>query len=415
MNELMDKAVKAKNASKKLSLLSNEQKNNALSAISQGLKESINDILYSNKIDIEMGRASGLSEAMIDRLALTKQRILDIASAVEQIADLTDPVGEVIESFERPNGLIIEKVRVPLGVIGIIYEARPNVTVDCCALAIKTGNAVILRGSSSALNSNKALIKVIKSALRNTDIPEDSVQLIEAEDKAVVTSMLKLNKYLDVIIPRGGVSLIRHAIENSTVPVIETGVGNCHIYIDEEASLPMAVDIAVNAKTHRPSVCNAAETLLVQKDWAEKHLSKLADALTKSGVELRGCPQSLALYPSMKKAQEEDWEREYLDLIMAVKIVKDVHEAISHIDKYGSRHTEAIITEDKENAELFMQIVDAAAVNHNASTRFTDGFQYGFGAEIGISTQKLHARGPMGLKELTSYKYLVHGNGQIRN
>lgn len=414
MDELKNKAAKAKASLNSLISLSSEEKNHALLEIADALESKSSYILEENKKDLDKALSSGISEGLLDRLTLSEERIKAMAQGVRQIAQLQDPIGEIIETFTRPNGLFIEKVRVPLGVIGIIYEARPNVTVDCCALAIKTGNAVLLRGSANALNSNKALIKVITEALASTKVPEAAVALVESPDKSLVASMLKLKEYIDVLIPRGGAGLINYVVENSLIPVLETGVGNCHIYIDEDASYPMAEGIVLNSKTQRIGVCNATESLLVNRKWAKKHLSSLCSALKTAGVELRGCPLTMEYLKDMKPAEESDWGTEYLDMILSVKIVEDVKEAIDHINTYGTKHTEAIITENLDNARLFMQLVDAAAVNHNASTRFTDGFEYGFGAEIGISTQKLHARGPMGLKELTSYKYLVHGQGQIR-
>ncbi len=414
MDELKNKVVKARASLNSMISLSSEEKNQALLKIADALESKSSYILAENKKDIDKALSSGISDGLLDRLTLSEERIKAMAQGVRQITQLEDPIGEVIEAFTRPNGLYIEKVRVPLGVIGIIYEARPNVTVDCCALAIKTGNTVLLRGSANALNSNKALIRVITEALSITKVPEAAVALIESPDKSLVASMLKLKDYIDVIIPRGGAGLINYVVENSLIPVLETGVGNCHIYIDEEASYPMAESIVLNGKTQRIGVCNATESLLVHKKWAEKHLSSLCSELRNSGVELRGCPLAIEYFKDMKPAEEADWGTEYLDMILSVKVVEDVKEAIDHINTYGTKHTEAIITENQDNARLFMQLVDASAVNHNASTRFTDGFEYGFGAEIGISTQKLHARGPMGLKELTSYKYLVHGQGQIR-
>ncbi len=413
MTKLREQAAMAQKASFILAVLSTEEKNRALYAIAKELRANIGAILAANGIDLENGKKAGISPALMDRLALDEKRIEDMALGVEQVAKLPDPVGVISQSWQRPNGLIIERVQVPLGVIGVIYEARPNVTVDCCALALKTGNALVLRGSSSALNSNTLLVKTIHEALKDTAIPPAAVQIIDRPGEEAAREMMSLNEYIDVLIPRGGAGLIRAVLENSTIPVLETGTGNCHIYADASAKPQMAKEIIINGKTHRPAVCNATETILLHKDWAREHLPSLAAALEELNVELRGCPKARAIYP-MAEAAEKDWGTEYLALILAVKVVENIEEAIEHITKYGTKHTEAIITENPENAGLFLKRVDAAAVNHNASTRFTDGFEYGFGAEIGISTQKLHARGPLGPKELTTFKYLVHGSGQIR-
>ncbi len=414
MNELINKAALGKSALKKLITLSADDKNQALLRVADFLESESSYILQANEEDVKEGKRANISPALLDRLTLTEGRIKDMAKGLREVAELPDPIGEIIDTFQRPNGLLVKKVRVPLGLLGIIYEARPNVTVDCFALALKSGNGVLLRGSANALNSNKALVKVIRSALEDTKVPEDAINLIESPDKAVVGEMLKLKEYIDVIIPRGGAGLINFVVNNSVIPVLETGVGNCHIYIDESASYDMAEKIVLNSKTQRPGVCNAAEKLLVHRAFANKHLASLLKALKAAGVEIKGCEESIKLYKDILPASEDDWDIEYLDLIMAVKVVNNIQEAMDHIDKHSTKHTEAIITEDEANADLFLTLVDAAAVNYNASTRFTDGSQYGFGAEIGISTQKLHARGPMGLRELTSYKYLVYGQGQIR-
>jgi glutamate-5-semialdehyde dehydrogenase len=337
-----------------------------------------------------------------------------MAEGLRQIVDLPDPVGNKLETVDRPNGLHIEKISVPLGVIGIIYEARPNVTVDAAGLCLKTGNAVVLRGGSSALHSNGKIIEVLHSALRQSAIPEDALQLIESADRSSVDEMLKLNGLLDVLIPRGGHSLIQNVVKNATVPVIETGAGVCHTFIDESAKPDMAISIAINAKVQRPSVCNSMETLLVHHSYAEKHLNSIADQFTSANVELRGDEAARKLVLSMKEAVAEDWDTEYGDYILNVKIVQNLDEALEHIRLHGTMHSECIVTENAANASRFLQEIDAAAVYHNASTRFTDGFEFGFGAEIGISTQKLHARGPMGLPALTSTQYRVYGNGQIR-
>lgn len=415
MNELIEKAKKAKEVTGSLGAASTIEKNDALKLISKALVSEINFILQENNKDIEVGKKNGLSDGILDRLRLTEDRIKDMAFALEQLTQLDDPIGEVTSETTRPNGLLLKKVRVPLGVIGMIYEARPNVTVDAASLCLKTGNAVILRGSSSAIHSNKALVHVIHQGLEKSSIPKEAIQLIEDTSRDTAEQMFKLNKYLDVLIPRGGATLIQSVIEKSTVSVIETGVGNCHVFIDETANKDMAIDIVVNAKTQRPSVCNACETVVVQEDWAKKHFTALVDALKVKDVELRGDQVAEQLDHRIAAAVEEDWGTEFLDLTLAVKIVKNVDEAIQHINQYGSKHTEAIISEVQNNVDKFFTYIDAAALYHNASTRFTDGFEFGFGAEIGISTQKLHARGPMGLEALTSSKYIVLGNGQIRS
>ncbi|MEW9669255.1 glutamate-5-semialdehyde dehydrogenase [Ammoniphilus sp. 3BR4] len=414
MSELLEKGIAAKKAAKELNKATTEQKNRALAAIADQLLTNALGLISENEKDLQKARENNTPNAVIDRITLNEKRIQDMAEGLRQVIELPDPVGEVIESFTRPNGLLIEKVRVPLGVAGIIYEARPNVTVDAAALCLKTGNAAYLRGSSSALHSNKAIIRLIQAALDETGLPKEAVQLLEDTSYETSDQMLRLNQYLDVLIPRGGAGLISHVVQNATVPVLETGVGNCHIYIDESAQADMALDIIINAKTQRPAVCNAAETLLVHKEWAAEHLQKTVDTLQNKGVEIRACEKTLALVPGLKAADESDWETEFLDLILAVRTVDSLDEAIAHIEQYGSGHSECIVTENQESAQQFLRDIDAAAVYHNASTRFTDGFEFGFGAEIGISTQKLHARGPMGLKELTSYKYLLHGQGQIR-
>lgn len=415
MSELLLKAKKANELTGLLGAASTAEKNRALKFISQTLVTEMDYILQENNKDIEAGKANGLSDGLIDRLRLTEARITDMANALEQLTDLHDPVGEITFETERPNGLFLKKIRVPLGVIGMIYEARPNVTVDAASLCLKTGNAVLLRGSSSAINSNKALVTVIHKGLEKSSIPKEAVQLIEDTSRETAEKMFKLNEYLDVLIPRGGANLIQTVIEKATVPVIETGVGNCHVYIDETAEKSMGIDIVVNAKTQRPSVCNACETIIVHEIWANQHFTSLVDALVSKGVELRGDDLAMQLDNRVNAATKEDWATEFLNLTLAVKIVNNVDEAINHINQYGSKHTEAVISETQSNVDKFFTFVDAAALYHNASTRFTDGFEFGFGAEIGISTQKLHARGPMGLDTLTSSKYIILGNGQIRS
>ncbi|MDS1029420.1 glutamate-5-semialdehyde dehydrogenase [Bacillota bacterium LX-D] len=411
---IYEQGRKGKEAANKLSVLPKSKKDEALLAMAQFLREGVGEIIAANQQDMADGEAKGLTKPLLDRLMLNEQRIEEMASALESIAALPDPVGEVLTMWTRPNGLQIGKMRVPLGLVGIIYESRPNVTVDAAGLCLKTGNAVLLRGGSEAFRSNSAIVSILREALKGTSIPEDAVQLIETPKREAVEVMLKMKKFIDVLIPRGGASLIQNVVENATIPVIETGVGNCHIYVDEGADLDMAKDIVLNAKTQRPGVCNAMETLLVHRSEAETFLPAVARELLDKGVELRGCPETKALVKEVVEAKNEDWETEFLDLILAVKVVESMEEAIQHIAKYGTKHSEAIITKDYGRARAFVQQVDAAAVYVNASTRFTDGGQFGFGAEIGISTQKLHARGPMGLKELTTYKYIVFGDGQIR-
>lgn len=413
MSELLEKAVKLRAASKVLAILTTEEKNEALAKMADRLLTEKEWILTENAKDIAAGEEKGFSPSLLDRLLLTEERIEQIVEGIRQLIVLEDPIGETIEAWERPNGLQIHTVRVPLGVIGMVYEARPNVTVDAGSLCLKAGNAVLLRGSTSALYSNKALVKVMREALADSKIPADAVQLLEDTSRETASQMFKLNQYLDVLIPRGGAGLIQSVIQNATVPVLETGVGNCHIFIDETAEKQMAIDITINAKLHRPSVCNAAESLILHEDWP--HISEIVHSLKEKGVELRGDEELAAQYPFVKIAVEEDWQNEFLAPILAVKLVKSVKEAIQHIDKYGTKHSEAIISENDENVRLFFQAVDAAVVYHNASTRFTDGEQFGYGAEIGISTQKLHARGPMGLRAITTTKAIVQGTGQIRS
>jgi len=414
MSEVKEKATAAKQASPLLAKLSTAQKNEALDRMADGLIARAAEIILANEEDMERGRRNGTSDSLLDRLKLNEARIAAMAEGLRQIVALPDPVGDMLETIERPNGLHIEKIRVPIGVIGIIYEARPNVTVDAAGLCLKTGNAVVLRGGSSAISSNAKIVEVLHDALRETAVPADALQLIVSADRSSVDEMLKLNGLLDVLIPRGGASLIQTVVRNATVPVIETGAGVCHTYLDASAKPDMATAIAVNAKTQRPSVCNAMETLLVHKDYAANHLPSLAERLAELNVELRGCPESIRVVPSMKTATPEDWDTEYGDYILNVHVVDSMDEALAHIRRHGTMHSECIVTEDAVNAERFLQEVDAAAVYHNASTRFTDGFEFGFGAEIGISTQKLHARGPMGLPALTSTKYKIYGSGQIR-
>ena len=414
LSELTAKGKSAQKAGRKLAALATSIKNQALISMAEALVQEAPSILIANAMDVEKGREKGLSEPLLDRLTLTESRIEAMAEGLRQIAALPDPIGEVLSTSEQPNGLIIKKVRVPLGVIGIIYESRPNVTVDATGLCLKAGNAVILRGGSEAIHSNIAIMKVIAKAAYKAGIPVGALELIETTDRQAVNAMLKLNQYLDVIIPRGGAGLIKTVVENSTVPVIETGTGICHTFVDESADLEMAKGIAFNAKVSRPGVCNSMETLLVHQKVAQEFLPGMLTKFQQAGVELRGCPETMKYHSAVKLASEEDWATEYLDFILSVKVVANIEDAIEHINQYSTRHSEAIITNNVEHGALFQQDVDAAAVYVNASTRFTDGFEFGFGAEIGISTQKLHARGPMGLVELTSIKYLIAGNGQIR-
>jgi len=414
MSEVVTKTSLAKDTAGVLAGLTTGQKNEALLIMAAALRREAPAIIAANAEDLERGRLGGTPQSLLDRLALNVSRIDDIAEGLRQIAVLPDPVGDSLETIERPNGLRIEKIRVPLGVIGIIYEARPNVTVDAAGLCLKTGNAVVLRGGSAALFSNRKIIEVLHSALAETAMPQNALQLIEDPNRSSVDEMLKLNGLLDVIIPRGGSSLIQNVVQNATVPVIETGAGICHTYLDASAEPAMARAISLNAKAQRPSVCNSMETLLVHRDYAALQLPALAEVFREANVELRGCPETLALIPWAVPASPEDFATEYNDYILNVQIVGGLDEAMLHIARYGTKHSECIVTEDLEHAARFLQEVDAAAVYHNASTRFTDGFEFGFGAEIGISTQKLHARGPMGLPALTSTKYKVYGNGQIR-
>ncbi len=406
-------AKQAKEASYKLSNASTAVKNNALIMMAQALEEMKDEILQGNQLDLENAKKKGLKAALIERLMLNDQRIDGMIKGLLDLVELPDPVGSGT-MVRRPNGLTLLKQRVPLGVVGIIYESRPNVTSDAAGLCIKTGNAVILRGGSEAINSNKAIVKALCKGIEKAGLPTACIQLIEDTSRERVQELFKMRDYVDVLIPRGGEALIKNVVENSQIPVIETGAGNCHVYVDEFADLDMAKSILINAKTNRPSVCNAAETLLVHEKIASDFLPTALDELKKLGVEIRGCEKTLKIYPDAKLANDEDWSTEYLDLILAVKVVSSLDEAIYHINKFGTSHSEAIVTKDYERANQFLARVDAACVYVNASTRFTDGGEFGMGAEIGISTQKLHARGPMGLEELTTVKYLIMGSGQVR-
>jgi glutamate-5-semialdehyde dehydrogenase len=412
MTELLEKAKRLKGASKSLGMLSSKEKNEALAVMAERISSEKVYILEENQKDIAAGKANGLSESLLDRLLLTSDRIDSIVDGIYQVIELEDPIGERMQAWDRPNGLQIETVRVPLGVVGMVYEARPNVTVDAATLCLKAGNAVLLRGSTSALHSNIALVSVMRAALESTAIPADAVQLLEDTSRETASQMFRLNQYLDVLIPRGGAGLIQSVVQNATVPVLETGVGNCHIFIDNSAKKEMAIPIVLNAKLQRPSVCNAVETVLIHEKWP--HAAELLNELNRNGVELRGDEALSSGFSFVKQAGEADWGTEFLAPVLAVKQVADVKEAILHIDQYGTKHSEAIITENEENVSLFFRSVDAAVLYHNASTRFTDGEQFGYGAEIGISTQKLHARGPMGLKAITTTKAIVRGTGQIR-
>jgi glutamate-5-semialdehyde dehydrogenase len=414
VSELIIMGQIAKEASYELGIASTGEKDKALMLMAEELVSAKEEIIKANLADLDIAKSKGTSKAMLDRLTLNYDRIEDMANGLKEVVKLQDPIGEVISMWQRPNGLQIGQKRVPLGVIGIIYEARPNVTCDAAGLCLKTGNAVILRGGSEAINSNKAIVKALVMGIERAGLPKASVQLIEDTSREIATEMMRLNEFIDVLIPRGGAGLIQAVLKNATVPVIETGTGNCHIYVDEDCDFEMARNIVVNAKASRPSVCNSAEKLLVNEKIAKDFLPDVIKALRESGVAVKGDNASQTIINDIENANEEDWAKEYLDYIMAVKIVKDVDEAISHINKYGTKHSEAIVTESYKNSQKFLQRVDAAAVYVNASTRFTDGSEFGFGAEIGISTQKLHARGPMGLKELTTIKYVIYGNGQIR-
>ena len=405
---------RAKEVSRVLNNLGSTPKNEGLKAVAQALLDGKDKILEANQKDVQAALAKGMNPGLVDRLSLNDARIQAMAEGLLQVASLDDPVGEVISMKPRPNGLLIGQKRVPLGVIGMIYEARPNVTADAFGLCFKSGNAVILKGGSDALESNKAIVVQIREGLKSAGLPEDAVQLIESTDREVTRQFMRLNDYLDVLIPRGSAGLIRSVVENSTVPVIETGTGNCHIFVDESADLDMALNIIFNAKTQRIGVCNACESLVVHRAVAEEFLPLLKARLDEKQVEIRADQEACALVDGFVPAAEEDWGREYLDYILSLKLVDSIDEAIAHINRYNTKQSEAIITSDYANAQRFLNEIDAAAVYVNASTRFTDGFEFGFGAEIGISTQKLHARGPMGLKELTTTKYIIYGNGQVR-
>lgn len=411
---LISMGKKAKEAAYELGIASTAQKDQALTFMAEELINAKEEIIKANEIDRQNAIEKGISDALLDRLSLDEGRIEAMANALLDIVKLKDPVGEVVNMWQIPNGLQIGQKRVPMGVLGIIYESRPNVTSDAAGLCLKSGNAVILKGASDAINSNKAVAKALVKGIKRSGLPEACVQLVEDTSRETATQMMRLNDYIDVLIPRGGAGLIKAVVQNATVPVIETGTGNCHIYVDESADFEMAKAIVLNAKVQRPGVCNAAEKLLVHEAIADEFVPMIVKALRDNGVEVRGCEKTQAIVNDVKVIDEPEWGVEYLDLIIAVKVVKDVDEAIKHINKYNTGHSESIVTESYRNSQKFLQRVDAAAVYVNASTRFTDGGEFGFGGEIGISTQKLHARGPMGLKELTTTKYIIFGDGQIR-
>jgi glutamate-5-semialdehyde dehydrogenase len=414
MKELIEIGKRAREASGQLAHLNTDQKNRVLQMVADLLESSASHILKANAADLKQGEEMGLKGAIVERLTLSKERIKGIADGIREIVQLEDPIGEIEEMKKRPNGLMIGKKRVPLGVVGVIYESRPNVTADVAALCIKTGNVCVLRGGKEAFRSNNVLVKIFQEAIAECGLDPHMVQLVQDTSRDSAVAMMKLSEYLDILIPRGGAGLIQAVVQNSTVPVIETGVGNCHIYVDDAADLEKAVDIVYNAKTHRPGVCNAAESLLVHEKVAGEVLPSIGVSLKDGRVEIRGDQHTCDLIPEAVPASEEDWATEYLDLVISSKVVGSLEEAVDHINKYGSMHSESIITENYSSAQYFLDRVDAAAVYVNASTRFTDGFEFGYGAEIGISTQKLHARGPMGLKELTTNKYIIYGSGQIR-
>lgn len=414
MNELLEKCEGARSAAFKLATVGSKTKDAALFAIADALTAQSDKIIAANKLDIEHAKNNGIAETMLDRLTLTRERIEGIAEGVRQVAALADPIGRVDGMQKRPNGLLIGRKRVPLGVIAIIYEARPNVTADAAALCLKTSNVCVLRGGSEAINSNKAIMTIMQEAAYGAGIPHGALNIIEDTSRETATQLMKMNGYIDVLIPRGGKGLIKSVVENATVPVIETAAGNCHVYVDGDADLDMALKIVLNAKVQRPSVCNAAETLLIDKAAADRFVPTVFKALKENGVEIRADKRAKELYPDVSDVTDEDYYTEYNDYIIAVKIVDGVDEAIAHINKYNTKHSEAIVTNNYSRAQQFLDEVDASAVYVNASTRFTDGFEFGFGAEIGISTQKMHARGPMGLEALTSIKYIVYGDGQVR-
>jgi len=406
--------LKAKAASIEMAKLSAEAKSTAICKMANALEANVDKILAANQKDVKAAEAKGLKAALLDRLALDQKKVQTMATELREVSALPDPIGAILSSWTRPNGLIISQVRVPLGVVGIIYESRPNVTADSAGICIKSGNAVILRGGSDALNSNVAIGEVLREALAETNVPLDAVQVVNSPDRKVAEELMGMREYIDVLIPRGGVDLIKTVVEKSRIPVIETGTGNCHIYVEEDADLEKATPIVINAKVQRPGTCNAAEKLIVHSKIANSYLPVVIAELRKNGVEIRGDEETRKIVPDVKAATETDWNTEYLDLIMGIKVVKNLDEAIAHINKYGTKHSDSILTRDFDKAMKFIKEIDSAAVYWNASTRFTDGNQFGLGAEIGISTQKLHARGPMSVQHLTTTKYVILGDGQIR-
>lgn len=415
-DQVLSQAKTAKQAARQMTTLSTSEKNEALQKMGQALWEERESIIEANQRDIQTARAQGIAETRIDRLLITEQRLQEMIQGLAQIVQLPDPIGQVLEEIQHPQGMVIKKVRVPFGVIAMVYESRPNVTVDAAGLAIKTGNAVVLRGGKEALQSNQALVNALKKGLSSSKVPVESLQLIQQIERETVDILIRAKGIVDLAIPRGGAGLIQRVVKNSLIPVIETGVGNCHVYVHQSANPKMAEEIVINAKTQRPSVCNAMETLLVDENFAKDHLVSMITKLQEKGVEIRGCEKTQEITNNQKviPATAEDYLTEHLDLVLTVKVVNSLEEAIDHIEEYGTKHSEAIVAEEKQAVEQFLNRIDAAAVYHNVSTRYTDGFEFGFGAEIGISTQKLHARGPMGLPELTSYKYVIQGTGQIR-
>jgi glutamate-5-semialdehyde dehydrogenase len=405
---------KAKAASYEMSKLSTDAKNNALCRMANALEDSVEKILAANKLDVDAAKAKGIKAALLDRLLLDQKKIQTMAKELREVSTLPDPIGTYLGTWTRPNGLIISQIRVPMGVVGVIYESRPNVTSDSAGICIKSGNAVILRGGSDALNSNLAIGKVLQDALAETNVPVDAIQIVPSPDRKVAEELMSMRQYIDVLVPRGGADLINTVVEKSRIPVIETGTGNCHVYVEEDADLAKATPIVINAKVQRPGVCNAAEKLIVHHKIAKAYLPIIIAELRKNGVEVRGDKEVQKIVPDVKTATQQDWYTEYLDLIIAIKVVGSLDEAIGHINKYGTHHSESIITTDFNKATRFLKEIDSAAVYWNASTRFTDGNQFGLGAEIGISTQKLHARGPMSVQHLTTTKYIILGDGQIR-
>ena len=411
---ILEICAKAKAASVEMAKLSSEAKNLALCRMANALEANVDKILAANQADVEAAKAKGIKSAFLDRLALDKRKILTMASELREVSALPDPIGTILASWTRPNGLIISQVRVPLGVVGVIYESRPNVTSDAAGICVKSGNAVILRGGSDALSSNVAIGEVLRDALAGTLVPVDAIQVVNSSDRKDAEELMRMREYIDVLIPRGGADLIKTVVENSRIPVIETGTGNCHVYVEEDADLEKATPIVINAKCQRPGVCNAAEKLLVHSKIADHYMPVVISALREQGVEVRGDEETRKIVHDVKVASEQDWYTEYSDLIIGVKVVKNLDEAIRHINKYGSHHSDSILTANFDKATKFMHEVDSAAVYWNASTRFTDGNQFGLGAEIGISTQKLHTRGPMSVQHLTTTKYIIFGSGQIR-